>query len=693
MDLRNYIAQNQNSMKYLANILMVLLVSMSIQAKDIKRPQTYNYQKALEAYENRDYDNAMLYLRAELSEDKKNGYAWAYMGRIFVLNSEIADALTACEQASKYLPKKDGVYRSWNFQTIGLSHLQLGDSLQALNDYSMAIKANEKETSYYLDHASLAVELNQVDIAEKSINNLLKISPNNAEGLTYLGWIYSIKKLNEEALSCFDRAIKLDSQNSKAYAVRSVLYHNIGNDRLAVDDFINSVRIDVDEDYATNTFLEIFRNNPSLASSKLKVEALRENRPVWSYFLGYGYYTIGEYENAIEWFNKCAQLASSSTIDYYLALCYSNINENYRALNHIQKAIEQNNENYKYYVLSSEIKRRLSLLDEALNDINTAIGMKPDAASYYEERATIYMEKQEWKNAADDYSMSITLFPYDIDTFIKRGMALLYSGKKQDAESDFKSALQMEHDSLYIWYPTKLFYAHHFLGDDMSAKQSFNAMLNDSTDCQTFYDGACLYALMGEKGEAINYLRQALDGGYVDFGHLEKDKNLDNIRTLGAFMTLTKQYQDKFVESRANDKDLWNLVTTEVPFIRENGVCKVKCSINDLPLSFVFDTGAADVTISNVEATFMLKNGYLKKEDIGGNQTYLNASGEISIGTIINLRSVVVGDVELKNVKASVTDSNSAPLLLGQSVFKQIGNIEIDNENKVLRLSYRKLSK
>ena len=198
---------------------------------------------------------------------------------------------------------------------------------------------------------------------------------------------------------------------------------------------------------------------------------------------------------------------------------------------------------------------------------------------------------------------------------------------------------------------------------------------------------------MGEKGEAINYLRQALDGGYVDFGHLEKDKNLDNIRTLSAFKTLTKQYQDKFVQSRANEKDLWNLVTTEVPFIRENGVCKVKCSINDLPLSFVFDTGAADVTISNVEATFMLKNGYLNKEDIGGNQTYLTASGEISIGTIVNLRSVVVGDVELKNVKASVTDSNSAPLLLGQSVFKQIGNIEIDNESKVLRLSYRKLSK
>ena len=680
-------------MKYLINILMVLLVSMSIQAKDIKRPQTHNYQKALEAYEERDYNNALLYLQAELDENKKNGYAWAYMGRIFAIKSEAADALDASEQATKYLPKKDGDYRSWNFQTIGLAHLQLGDSLQAFNDYSMAIKANEKDPSYYFPYASLAVDLNKIDAAEKSIKNLLKIAPNNSKGLTYLGWIYAIQDRNEEALSCFDRAIKLDPQNSKAYAIRSVLYHKEGKDRQAVDDFISSVRIDVDEDYATDTFLKIMKSNPSLVTSKLKVEALRDNRAVWSYYLGYGYYSIGDYDNAIEWFNKCSQLVSSSTIDYYLALCYAGTNENYNALNHVQKAIEQNNDNYKYYVLSSEIKRRLSRLDEALDDVTTAIGMNPDAASYYEGRANIYMERQEWEKAADDYGMSIALYPYDIDTYVNRGIASYYSGKKQDAENDFKSALQMERDSLYIWYPTKLFYAHHFLGDDIGAKRAFNAMVNDSTDNQTYYDGACLYALMGEKGEAINYLRQALDGGYVDFAHLENDKNLDNIRTLSAFKTLTKQYQDKFIESKSNDNSLWKLVTTEIPFIRENGVCKVKCSINDLPLSFVFDTGAADVTISNVEATFMLKNGYLKKEDIGGNQTYLNASGEISVGTIINLRSVVVGEVELKNVKASVTDSNSAPLLLGQTVFRQIGNIEIDNANKVLRLSYRKPSK
>ena len=49
------------------------------------------------------------------------------------------------------------------------------------------------------------------------------------------------------------------------------------------------------------------------------------------------------------------------------------------------------------------------------------------------------------------------------------------------------------------------------------------------------------------------------------------------------------------------------MVTTEVPFTKESGVCKVKCDINGLPLHFVFDTGVSDVTISMVEATFIIK--------------------------------------------------------------------------------------
>ena len=129
--------------------------------------------------------------------------------------------------------------------------------------------------------------------------------------------------------------------------------------------------------------------------------------------------------------------------------------------------------------------------------------------------------------------------------------------------------------------------------------------------------------------------------------------------------------------------------TEEVPFTKDGGVCKVKCIINNLPLHFIFDTGASDVSISSVEATFMLKNDYLSSSDIIGRQNYMTADGNITEGTVINLRDVKLGEIHLKDIKASVVKNQSAPLLLGQSVFSKLGKIEIDNDNKVLKITYR----
>lgn len=40
-----------------------------------------------------------------------------------------------------------------------------------------------------------------------------------------------------------------------------------------------------------------------------------------------------------------------------------------------------------------------------------------------------------------------------------------------------------------------------------------------------------------------------------------------------------------------------------------SGVYEVACIINTLPLKFILDTGASSVSISSVEAAFMLKIG------------------------------------------------------------------------------------
>lgn len=119
---------------------------------------------------------------------------------------------------------------------------------------------------------------------------------------------------------------------------------------------------------------------------------------------------------------------------------------------------------------------------------------------------------------------------------------------------------------------------------------------------------------------------------------------------------------------------------------KENGVYTVPCKVNGLPLKFIFDTGASDVSISLTEAMFMLKNGFLKKEDIGEIVYFSIANGDVAKGTKLNLREISFGGLLLQNVEASIVHESSAPLLLGQSVIGKLGKILLDG-NKLTILT------
>lgn len=112
----------------------------------------------------------------------------------------------------------------------------------------------------------------------------------------------------------------------------------------------------------------------------------------------------------------------------------------------------------------------------------------------------------------------------------------------------------------------------------------------------------------------------------------------------------------------------------------------ISCKVNGLPLDFIFDTGASSVTLSRKQAVFMLKNGYLSKSDIVGSSAYQTASGDIAIGTVIKLMKIEINGLVLNNVEASIINSDSAPLLLGQSALSRLGKIQIDYNNSTLTI-------
>lgn len=119
---------------------------------------------------------------------------------------------------------------------------------------------------------------------------------------------------------------------------------------------------------------------------------------------------------------------------------------------------------------------------------------------------------------------------------------------------------------------------------------------------------------------------------------------------------------------------------------KSNGTYTVPCKVNGLKLDFIFDTGASDVSISLSEANFMLKNGYLKKNDLKGASYYQIANGDIVEGTTILIRELEIGNKKIYDVEASIVHSLSAPLLLGQSALRRFGRFTFDYSANTLIL-------
>jgi aspartyl protease family protein len=145
---------------------------------------------------------------------------------------------------------------------------------------------------------------------------------------------------------------------------------------------------------------------------------------------------------------------------------------------------------------------------------------------------------------------------------------------------------------------------------------------------------------------------------------------------------------------RRDDHSLVNRSRTEntshqrgksvVKMRKEHNVYYIPCKINGMEMEFIFDTGAADISMSLTEAKFMYKQGKLTDDDFTGTQHYQIADGSIHEGLTVMLRKVEIGNRELHNVEASIDDNENAPLLLGQSALAKFGKISIDYKRNEL---------
>lgn len=676
------------------NIFTSLLLAMACFANGAEKfqiPNSYNFSRGVEEWNNDNKEAAMEYFEKEIQDNPKNGYAYYFISLIHGENNEFGKALTFMNVALKHLPKKDYQNRAKAYYTRSNIYCELNDTAKALDDCSLAIKYNPDAIEYYYSRAEIYFENGQYDLADEDYRKIIRIDNGNSLGYMGIGRNHIAQKRWDEAIEEFINALRVDNNNSQAYAFRAECYMGKKDYLAAAHDIIHSLDVEHnDKAYTMTQSCNDTCYKHLVILMDIKAKGTNDDMN-WNYYLAVMHQTHKHYQDAIGSYIKSLNNGEFAETYKNIATCYDKLGNYSKAFEYIDLALAMDSTDIEalrrkadFYYYSGNIEKAIATIDECIN-------ANPKYFYSYYRKAFYKDNARDVDGAIQCYTYSITLEPRYAYSYLGRGDMYMLKGDKDSAEKDYQKVLEL--DSTIIESGNCKQYAYQMLGMSDSAETYMQEILEKFPIDDNYFDAACLMSRMGKYDLAIEYLKTAFEKGYRKIRHLENDDDFDSIREMEEYKQLVKKYKALLLEqdsvTEQTDSPI-ELEATNIPFTKNGNMMTIKCTINNLPLHFIFDTGASVITISDVEANFMLKNGYLRDNDIMGKSQYLIANGSIIDGTILNLRHVNFGGLELENVRATVVHNQKAPLLLGQSVLQKLGKIEIDNKKNMLIITHKK---
>ena len=688
-------------MKMLILIIVVIFYTGQSVYAQKKQYSDYNLRRATELLGKNKSQEAAHWIDEHLKMYPNDSDAFALRACAYRDDGYIDYAVAELNKALEYWNDKYQTELYWIYEERGVNYMYLKEYGKALADLDKAYTLAKKKYKHnaedgildqiVMQQAHIYYVQKRYDEADKIYKKM--VERNESEISAILGIARNMigREEYKEAISLLDKCVQIDYKYDQAYRFRMKAYSGLGNNEKAIDDAIAycaTTRQPDDDEY-----VKAMKSSPRYAIGKISEQINQNDNWLWRMHRGLLFEYVGDYQKAIADY-EAIELKYGADAELY-----SYKAESYRQLGLMDDAIEQitkalslgDKDSFQYCLLSrADYYRLAGKYNEAIADFTKYIEQKPTDAFGYYRRGWCYELMGDDKNAMEDYNAGIEIdnkYPY---LYLMRGEQYLKQGDKVRANADFEHIIKQ--DTIANAGSCRQ-YALHFLGRDDEAKEWMDKIIKrQPKDSGNYYDKACLYARMGKKKEAVSALRTASEKGFRAFPPIEHDDDMDAIRDMAEFKVLIEEYKGKVVKVEPvakDDNDMVNGVAVVQMRKMRSGVYEVPCTINELPLKFIFDTGASTVTISSVEAAFMLKNGYLKDGDIRGKEYFSTATGEIHEGTKICLREIKIGDAILRNVEASVTHSQQAPLLLGQSVMERFGVITIDNTTSKLTIKQR----
>src|SRR3954468_4749290 len=196
-------------------------------------------------------------------------------------------------------------FDSEEFEEIILHYLDIGKANLAKKALKLALDQHPKSTGLKLVQVEMLVYDDKLEIAEKLLNELYAIEPNNEEIYIQKANICSKRDQHEKAVEMLKIALKFTDDYADVYNLMGMEYLFMDNLEMAKDSFIKCLEEDFEDQSALYNVVYCFefldQNQEAIEYLKKYIDKNPYSEIAW-HQQGRLYYGLKDYENAVRAF-------------------------------------------------------------------------------------------------------------------------------------------------------------------------------------------------------------------------------------------------------------------------------------------------------------------------------------------------------------------------------------------------------
>ena len=397
-------------------------------------------------------------------------------------------------------------FDSEEFEDIILHYLDMGKANLAKKALKLALEQHPKSTGLKLVQVEMLVYDDKLDQAEKMLNDLFAIEPNNDEIYIQKANIYSKRDDHEKAVELLKTALEYTDDYADVYNLLGMEHLFMDNLELAKENFIKCLEEDPEDQaslynvvycyefldqnqqaidylnkyidlnpYSEIAWHQIGRLSYGLKNYKEAIRAFDYATLIDDEFMGAfmekakAHERLKQYEEAIENYNKTIELDDATSYALLrIGKCYEKLGNKPFALKYYNKTVHEDPLLDKGWIAITDFYVREKNFTKALYFVNKALAIDNQNALYWKRFGTINKKINLFEEAELGYRKAVEFGDFQLDTWLFWVDTLQFLGEFDFAIQTLLQATEYFPEEYQVEY--RLAGLYFMLGDDKKGK-------------------------------------------------------------------------------------------------------------------------------------------------------------------------------------------------------------------------------